>query len=350
MRSDKDIQDEFSLIEQLASVFQSYQSQTIVPNGDDAAIYKANKGKGQIVCVDTIVEDIHFKRTTMSPFQIGYKSLAVNLSDIAAMGGIPTYFLVSLAVSSSEWRKEELTEVYQGMKVLADQWKIDLLGGDMVSANSGLTISVTAIGEGHESVKLLRSNAQPGHLLFVTGYLGESAAGLDYLLHQELRNSQFSEQEKEEIIAPLVLAHQRPLPHIRQGQLLAEYALEHSIALNDVSDGLASEAYEIASSSNINIIIEKEKLPLSKALHTYATQTEQSPYDWVFNGGEDFVLVGTMPASIVDQVKKSFQAQNLSFYSIGYVQKGNGEVWIRENNKLFPVHKTGYNHFTQLKE
>jgi thiamine-monophosphate kinase len=344
MNNNGNIKDEFSLIDQITNEFTSYQEGVLVPNGDDAAIYKPEPSRGQIVCVDTMVEGIHFKRETMSPFQIGYKSLAVNLSDIAAMGGEPTYFLVSLAISPS-WTAAELKQMYQGMKELADLWKIDLLGGDIVSIKESLVVTVTAIGQVEEEVKLLRSNAQAGDVLFVTGTLGDAAAGLDLLLNQNNEVSNNGIEAQEEDYSYLIRSHQQPAPHINQGRILAEFARNSLISLNDVSDGLASEAHEIAVSSKVKLIIEKDKLPLSPALCSYGTKSQKDLYQWVFNGGEDFVLVGTLPKEIVGAVQARFSKENLPFHLIGYVVEGNGEVCLVEDGREEALPKQGYNHF-----
>lgn len=339
------ITDEFALIRELTSMFTSYRSTTLVPNGDDAAIYKPTSGTGQIVCVDTLVEGVHFTRKTMSPYQIGYKSLAVNISDLAAMGGKPIYFLVAIAIPKTGWERHELVQIFQGMKQLADTWQLDLLGGDLVSSRAGLMITVTAIGEVDQRVKLLRSHAEPGHLLFTTGYLGQSAAGLDFLLHREERTPLFTDSEYELIVNPLLVAHQTPIPHVPQGQILAKFGLDSKLALNDVSDGLASETHEIATQSRVNIIIEKERLPLSPALTTYAQKIGVDPYKWIFTGGEDFVLVGTLPRELEPQVANSFQDQGFPFHIIGYIEEGEGDVWLEEQGKLSRLAKSGYNHF-----
>jgi thiamine-monophosphate kinase len=344
MKKSEKIEDEFALIKRMSGDFLSYQEGILVPNGDDAAIYKPQAGKGQIVCVDTMVEDIHFKRETMQPYQIGYKSLAVNVSDIAAMGGEPLYFLVSLVVSP-DWTSAELVEMYQGMKQLAEQWQMDLLGGDTVSIKKSLVVSVTAIGQVEEQVKLLRSNAQPGDILFVTGNVGDAAAGLDYLLHQDGDKGCTTAVDGADRFSTLIQAHQLPTPHVLEGRILAQFAKTTRISLNDVSDGLASEAHEIATSSQVRIVIEKDKLPLSAALRSYARIRGKDPYQWVFNGGEDFVLVGTLPQSIVHHVREKFHQEGLSFHEIGYVEKGKGEVTVQEDGKETTLPKQGYNHF-----
>lgn len=346
------IRDEFDLIQQLSHDFSSYRKQTLVPNGDDAAVYLPEKNHGQVVCVDMLVEDIHFKRTTMSPFHIGYKALAVNLSDIAAMGGEPHSFLVSIAVPPS-WSVSALKELYQGMKVLADQYQIDLLGGDTVSAPDKLVINVTALGQVDERVRLLRSQAKSGDVVFVTGTLGGSSAGLDILLrdHDQASNSdpslQTNEQERT-YRQELISAHQLPSPHVEQGALLAYYARNTNVALNDVSDGLASELTEIATASQVDLVIDQQKLPILEALKWWAPLAGKSPYEYALYGGEDFILVGTVPKQLKQDVTEAFAQKNLFLAFIGHAEEGAGNVWLLDAAKdhRIRVDKKGYNHFS----
>lgn len=354
----KSVEDEFSFIIEVSRQFKTHHNAVIVPNGDDAAVYRPTKRMDQVVCVDTMVEGVHFKRETMSPFQVGYKAVAVNISDIAAMGGIPKYFTVSIAIPP-DWSTDELHDVYAGMKSITDEWTMDLLGGDTVSIANHLVITVTVVGEIEQDVRLLRRNAQVNDIVFVTDYLGHSAAGLDMLLSEGHSTNIHSQNDcstpqdqlddtKEDSSEILFLkAHQMPKPHVKQGRLLAEFANEHSISLNDVSDGIASEANEIAVSSSVDIILNAEQLPISAALITYAKQRGKDVMEWVMNGGEDFCLIGTLPERIFDKVKQTFVQNGCSIFAIGRVKKGNGQVWLHRNGKQTVVQAKGYNHFTK---
>ncbi len=158
----------------------NYQVSLIKGIGDDAAVYRGSAEMNEVVCIDTMVEGVHFRQDTLSPFQIGKKALAINMSDLAAMGAIPRSYLVSIAVSP-EWSEEKLTEIYRGMSALAKRYGMDLIGGDTVSARAGLTLTVTAIGQVEHGRMLLREYARPGDVVFVTGTVGRSAAGLNLL-------------------------------------------------------------------------------------------------------------------------------------------------------------------------
>lgn len=333
-----DSPDEFELIETLAKPFLRYEKrQLLVPNGDDAAVYLPAAGLGQVVCVDTLVEDIHFKRVTMEPQHIGIKSLAVNLSDMAAMGATPLSFLVSVAIPP-QWSQKELEHIYGGMKTLADQYELDLLGGDTVSSPKHLMLSVTLLGEVDSRVKLLRSNAKPGDIVFVTGKVGDSAGGLHLLLRSPAYKSDLRFTE-------LIDAHQQPKPHITQGNILAQLGKHHRIALNDISDGLVSEAIEIAQSSGVNIILEREKLPISLALRRYAQLVQQDFLHWAMYGGEDFVLIGTATPDAYQEIEHRFQVEKRELYPIGVVMAGKGEVYLKHDETCTRLQKKGYNHF-----
>lgn len=332
--------DEFALIEKVTAQLKKVrQEQTVVANGDDAAVFLPGQGKAQVVALDTMVEGVHFTRQTMQPHQIGHKVLASNLSDLAAMGAQPTFFLVSLAVSP-EWSEEELEEIYGGMGRLAEAFRVELLGGDTVSAPRHLVISVTAIGEVDPTVKLLRRSAQAGHKVFVTGWLGLAAAGLDLLLKGSLDG-------KKSVYAPLLEAHQEPWPHVKEGLLIAQGAQHEAVALNDVSDGLASEANEIARASGVDLVLEKEKLPVHPLLYRYAVERGKDPYRWVLAGGEDFVLVGTASSEVLSRISELFAREGLSLFEIGRVEKGEGRVWLEEKGGRRLLPQEGYNHFNK---
>lgn len=342
MTNSKSSKDEFAFIGEITKLFSTYRENHIkVPNGDDAAIYTPNQAaKGQVICVDTMVEGVHFTKKTMTPFDIGYKSLAINLSDIAAMGATPAYFLVSIAIPK-DWQEEELIQIFEGMSSLAEAYQIDLLGGDTVSTLDHLVITITVIGEIDEAKQLRRSHAKPGHLVFITGQIGSSAAGLHYLLHHQDRK----EMEIEAIL-PLIDRHQRPEPHLQQGQIIAELSTASPISLNDISDGLASEANEIATSSQATLVIEKEKIPIPETLSSYAMKLNQDPYHWIFNGGEDFVLIGTCSKELAPILEQRFKDEALELFFIGYVEEGQGEVFLMQNDQRLPLYKKGYNHFS----
>ncbi|KHF38579.1 thiamine-phosphate kinase [Halalkalibacter okhensis] len=326
------MEDEFAFISKITPE-ETYQKELVRGIGDDAAVYSGADHMEQVVCVDTMVEGVHFRRDTLSPYQIGKKGLAINVSDLAAMGAIPTYYLVSIAIPSS-WTEEELTQLYQGMNDLAKTYQMDLVGGDTVSTNDVLVLTVTAIGKVERGRARYRDQAKPGDLIFLTGYAGTSAAGLD-LLFEKGFTGPFSREEQ-----ILVKSHQEPTPHIAEGRILS--TLNKRISLNDVSDGVASEANEIAEASQARLIIERDKLPIHDVMYTYPPEKQ---LDYALFGGEDFILIGTLPKEDVKEVEAEFLSQGLMLQVIGFVEEGEPGVSLLEENQRNKVEKNGYNHF-----
>ncbi|MCM3719844.1 thiamine-phosphate kinase [Fictibacillus phosphorivorans] len=331
------LQDEFEWIKSITPNT-SHQKELVMGIGDDAALWSVNNELDQVICVDTMVEGVHFIRDTLSPHQLGYKALAVNLSDLGAMGAIPQFYLVSIAISK-DWNAVELNEIYKGMTELAARYKTDLIGGDTVSIKGPLVLTVTVIGKVEKGKRLLRSNAKPGDSVFLTGVTGESAAGLKLLL-ENTRHHSYSKNEKE-----LILQHQMPAPHIEQGRLLA--SCSHRISLNDVSDGLASELNEIAESSQVSIHIEENKIPVSSRLASYPRNKQ---LDFQLYGGEDYVLTGTVAQDQFGSLREQFEQHSLKIFEIGKVgEAGKAAVYLHrdENESPEKITKQGFNHFRE---
>ncbi|MBU9713545.1 thiamine-phosphate kinase [Evansella tamaricis] len=304
--------------------------------GDDAAIYHTEEGMETVVAVDTMVEGIHFTKKTMSMKAIGHKALAVNISDLAAMGAIPRYYLVSIAIPKEGWGKKELADIYSGMSEIGDLHRMDLIGGDTVSIKSTLVITVTAIGIVEKGRRLVRANAKPGDVVFVTGPLGLSAFGLEHLLNEGLCTM---EDEK---LWPYIKAHQFPVPQVKAGRLLAESNFR--ISLNDISDGLASETMEIAEASGVSIELQWNAIPTGTTLKEKSRDEQEK---WILYGGEDFQLIGTVGKENWDELWKKFQENQLPLYAIGQINDSKGIVKVELINNAGnrdTLTKTGYDH------
>ncbi|UTR05708.1 thiamine-phosphate kinase [Alkalihalobacillus sp. LMS6] len=323
------MRDEFSFITSITPNHY-FQKQLSIGIGDDAAVYKTSNETEQVVCVDAMVEGIHFRKDTLSSFQIGRKALAINISDLAAMGATPAYYLVTLAIPRT-WTEEELQEIYRGMNQIAINYQMDLIGGDTVSSDSQLMLSVTAIGTVKKGQALKRSTAKPNDVVFVTGPLGRSAAGLHLL--QQKNNKPFTNEE-----LACIQVHQEPEPQVDSGMLFSQ--VNKRIALNDISDGLSSEAMELAEASKQQIVIEHSKL--TPVLPSIETASLERKLDWLFNGGEDFQLIGATSRETFQQLQKS--AQN-DLFEIGYVRSGSPSVFMRNGETESLISKSGYNHF-----
>ncbi|WP_246117060.1 thiamine-phosphate kinase [Shouchella miscanthi] len=325
------LRDEFSFIKSITPT-NRFQQQLTIGIGDDAAVYKTSADTEQVVCVDAMVEGIHFRKDTLSPFQIGRKALAINISDLAAMGANPMYYLVTIAIPKT-WTDHELQDIYAGMNELAERYKMDLIGGDTVSSKDQLVLSVTAIGIVQEGKALKRSSAKPGDVLFVTGPIGKSAAGLE-LLQQKEKDKPLTDMEHS-----CIRAHQEPEPQISSGTYLAN--LGKRIALNDVSDGLSSEAMELAEASNVQIVMNEEKL--NSILPDLQNVDYHQKLKWALNGGEDFQLIGTTSNETFAHLQESSPT---TLFDIGFVRAGNASVIMKSANEETVLDKGGYNHFS----
>ncbi|WP_240377466.1 thiamine-phosphate kinase [Bacillus piscicola] len=326
------LKDEFEWINQQRPTSHFHHS-LIQGIGDDAAVFASSQKYEQLLCVDTLVEGIHFRKNTLSPEDVGHKALAVNISDIAAMGGEPLFYMAALAVPEA-WSEEELAGVYKGMTMLGSRYNMDLIGGDTVSAPSDFMISVTVYGRIEKGHALLRRNARPGDIVFLTRPAGCSAAGLEILL-QKGRRFPFQIEEKR-----LVSAHQRPEPCVEAGRVIASVDAEAS--LNDISDGLASELHEIAEASHCTIELDKNKIPVAPELQVFS---EEQYWKWIFFGGEDFGLTGTVREKAWPRLQREMDKKELDLYPIGRVQAGSPAVFIVNGERRESLQKKGYNHF-----
>ncbi|WP_168188808.1 thiamine-phosphate kinase [Thermoflavimicrobium daqui] len=324
---------EFSFIHSLLAHRQIQTNRIEVDVGDDAAVVVPHPNRSLVMTCDTMVETIHFLRETMQPFDIGWKLLASNLSDIAAMGGVPTYALVSVAVPPS-WALAEIEEIYHGIYTLANQYQVTIMGGDTVKAPSDLTLTITLLGEIEHGQALLRSSAKPGDIVFVSGVLGDSAAGLHLLLNHPTKTEHFPK---------LVAAHCRPQPQIEIGRKLVETGFR--LTCDDISDGLAQEAWEIARASQVAIVLDKDKIPLSHSMVQFAKKVQKDPYEWVWFGGEDYQLIGTV--SQENWVKLKQMAKELGFCltRIGHIETGEPTVKVNLGGTCMTLPQGGYNHF-----
>ncbi|MCZ0704193.1 thiamine-monophosphate kinase [Natronobacillus azotifigens] len=321
--------DEFAFIDSIKQT--KYRHASVIKGiGDDAAVFRENY-QDVVTAVDTFVENVHFSRKTMAPFHIGYRVLAANISDMAAMGATPKSYLISIVVPK-DWTDEELQEIYQGMNQIAKEYRLDLIGGDTVSGNE-LVVSVTINGAVEKNKARYRSHVRAGDVLFVTGTLGDSAAGLAVLLREEF--SEFTNKDY------LLSRHRQPTPRVEFAKGLAEI---DRVALNDISDGIASEANELAKASNITIHVEKDKLPKHEALEQFP---QEDQLEFLLNGGEDFELVGTVSEENWEKAKEIAKKTKTSITKIGYatdVNTTNGHVFLYTNGEKELLKPSGYTH------
>lgn len=314
--------DEFVLIDRLTQHSIYNPTYVKVGVGDDCAVYDTPCDVDQLVSTDMMVEGIHFSESTTAPFDVGYRLGAANISDIAAMGGTPRHMVVSIAVPKGR-HTSYVEEVYQGLHDICAEYRVNIIGGDTVSTEGPFVISATVFGDVPTNQSVLRSGAQDGDAVFITNYLGLSYVGLHSLL------------EGSEDYPVSRSVHQRPIPHIECGIIARDLG---ATSMNDISDGLSSELNEIANASQVTIFIDESALPIHPEVQAYCESHQMSPYLPMWTGGEDFQLVGTIPAEMAEHLPTE------TFTIIGYVKAGNAQVLVDRDGQWMRVEPKGYNH------
>lgn len=303
--------------------------------GDDAAVTTPVHGV-QLVTTDLLIERVHFIRGTISPSQLGYKALAVNLSDIAAMGGTPHDAYVSIAVPA-DMPVEELDAVYDGMKTLARTSGVNLLGGDTTGSKQDLCINIVVIGSAPRDQVLLRSGAQVGDRIVVTGTLGDSAGGLAVLLSDPTVPA--------EAAAALLRAHYEPEMYLEEGRLFASSGVVH--AAIDLSDGLASDLRHICTRSGVGAVVDLSAIPLSDELRALCNATATDPVVLALTGGEDYRLLATVDPNGADDLRRQVAgATGRELHDIGHIVAGAGILIRARDGTLCPLSGSGWDHFT----
>ena len=308
------IESEAGLVERLRELFQTSFAQGVeVGIGDDAAVISASNNK-LVATLDIAIENVHFKSLWSSPFQIGAKLTTANLADLFSMGATPKYLLVGAAISEVN-NSEVITELAQGIRSVADKFEVSVIGGDL-SKSEKMSLSITALGEMAKD-PITRSGASAGDLIYLSALPGLSAAGLA-ILERGLDRPKY-----------VVQAHLNP-------KLVAPIKLiEVASAMSDISDGLVSDARNIARASKVDLNFDTSALeatPDFKDLAELATELGVDVYDWILSGGEDHFLIATVPEKYADK--------NLGI-QVGKVVAGSGLITIDG----LQTQRAGYQHF-----
>jgi thiamine-monophosphate kinase len=340
---------EFELIERLARSLNKPGKNVIVGIGDDAAVIEVGTPEYLLFTTDMLVENIHFSRSYATGYQIGWRSMAANISDIAAMGGLPGVAAVSLGVAGDaevEW----VEDLYKGMQELAAKYGVDIIGGDTVSSPQ-IIINIALTGRVSISNLSLRSHAQLCDLILTTGDFGGSAAGLEILKQKSEVRGQKSDEKTADCQLPtadydyLVSRHLTPDPRISASQIIASHPLCH--ALTDSSDGLASDLRNIGMASAVGAKVYADKIPIHAATRKVAELANKNPLEFALQGGEDYELVFTMPPDAAFDVKAEVEEKLHQPISIigEIVPKEQGVTILHPDGSTETLTKFGYNHF-----
>lgn len=330
---------EFGLIERLSKNFPVSQPSTFLGIGDDAAVLDLGRNY-MVVTTDMLLEGVHFDLSYTPIQHLGYKAVAVNISDIAAMNAVPKQITVNIGLSN-RFSLEAVEALYEGIRLACENYKIDLVGGDTTSSRAGLVISVTAIGEVEKNKIALRSQAKLGDILCVSGDLGGAYMGLQVLEREKqvfLANPQM--QPQLEAYDYVVKRQLRPEARMDMVYELQDFNVVPT-SMIDISDGLASELFHIAKKSKVGISIYEDKLPIAKATYDTAVEFKLDPVTAVLNGGEDYELLFTIHQEDYDKVKN-----HPDIAIIGYVKPVEEKVtMVTKAGNAMPLQAQGWKHF-----
>ncbi|MEM7372222.1 MAG: thiamine-phosphate kinase [Bacteroidota bacterium] len=333
---------EFGLIDRITKNFESYHANVQLGIGDDAAIVKTGSNTVELISTDLLLEGVHFDLAYAPIQHVGFKSIAVNVSDIVAMNAQPYGVTVSIGVSN-RFTVEAIEELYAGIQAACDAYQIDLLGGDTSSSRQGLVISVTAFGTAQESEVVRRKGAQVKNLVCVSGDLGSAYAGFLILDREKsvfLKNPQLQPDLND---FDYVVGRQlRPRARLDLIQRLAALNVKPT-SMIDVSDGLANEIHHLCKHSNCGARLFANKLPLDFQTMKVGEEFQISPVTFALHGGEDYELLFTIPIEDFDKIKTEADIS-----VIGHITEDPQVIqMVLDSGELTDIHPQGWNHFQQ---
>jgi len=328
---------EFGLIARIRGAAPDLPPDIVEGVGDDCAIVRPKDEHDLLFTCDCQIQGTHFRNEWITPRQLGRRVAAVNLSDVAAMGGAPRWALCSLAIPE-ETDVAWVDALYAGLRCELERAGASLVGGNTARLSGAAIIDLFLVGAVERGRALLRGGARPGDLVFVTGELGASAAGLA-LLRDGVGEVDY------EIAEEAIGRHLTPTPRLGEGRALAATGLVSSCI--DVSDGLASDALRLAEESGVTVRLDAERIPLSRAALALGEATGLDPMDLALYGGEDFELLFTAGRGAEDAVREAVAvAAGASVRRIGEVAGGAPEVLVERGGQVFSPGRSGYDHFS----
>ena len=285
---------EFNLIKKITKGVFLGQKETKFGVGDDCSVLSFVKGTDHLMSADMLVEGVHFDSSYTPIKHLGYKAVAVNISDVCAMNGLPSHVLVSIGIPN-KYSVELIEQLYEGVRLACKNYNVDLIGGDTTASSGGLVISVTVLGKTKSTQTTYRGGAKPNHLLVVSGSLGGSYLGLQILEREKMifeqnMKSQPNLDEYREVLERQL----KPEPRTDLVKKFKEINMVPS-SMIDISDGLCSESTHLATASNVGIKIYSDKIPISKETRVVAEELNLDPVFCALHGGEDYELLFTVP-------------------------------------------------------
>jgi len=333
---------EFGLIDLIKKNIEIRNESSLRGIGDDAAVIQYDADSKTLISTDLLVEGVHFDLSYVPLKHLGYKAVMVNISDIIAMNGIPRQITVSLSLSN-RFSLEAVEEIYEGIHLACELYNVDLIGGDTTSSLSGLTISITAIGEGKEGKIVYRDGAKESNLLVVSGDLGGAYMGLQ-ILEREKQIYQESPSVQPDLsdcnyILERQLKPEARLDVIREFETLGV----KPNAMIDISDGLSSEVLHLCKQSKVGVSIYEDKLPIDQQTFDRARDNHLDPTMCALNGGEDYELLFAIDLADYEKIKN-----HPMFTVVGhFVEESEGYKLIAKDGSTHPIEAQGWNGFNE---
>ena len=339
---------EFGLIKRLTAAIELKNHSTQKGVGDDCAVMHYSQEKDVLVTTDLLLEGVHFDLTYVPLKHLGYKSAMVNFSDVYAMGGFPRQITVSLGLSQ-RFTVEDMEEFYAGLQLACEAHGVDIVGGDTTSSMTGLTISITCIGDVEKGKAIYRSGAKQGDLICVTGNLGAAYMGLQLLEREksvyfqqlkENHGNETLEMAQPDFAGKEYLLERQLKPEARRDIILKlhERGIQPT-AMMDISDGLSSELMHICEQSKCGCRIYEEHIPLDYETASQAEEFNMNVTTCALNGGEDYELLFTVALADKEKVEKMEDVR-----LIGYITKPeDGKVLITRDGSVFDLKAQGWN-------
>lgn len=323
--------DELSALRRIEERFHKASKGVELGIGDDAAAVRFDTDKLVLATTDSQIEDVHFMKSLITPAELARKAVAVSVSDVGAMGGVPRFILASVGFSEKE-NEEFLDGLISGFKSSEEEFELELIGGNLSSSNK-LFIDITVLGEVEPHLMIKRSGANPGDLIYASGTLGDSALGLKILQNKEMGD----EYEF------LINRHLRPLPRLALGRELAVEQLATSMI--DISDGILLDLERITSQQGVGARIEFLQIPTSKEYDECIHQFSDDEYGLALSGGEDYELLFTSHEDRRGDIQKISKNLNIQITEIGYVTKDRTIEVLNINGEAAPHPNRGFIHF-----
>lgn len=315
----KDIGGEFALIERIRDKIKLFSKGVVAGIGDDAAVLQYDKKNYLLFTTDMLVENKHFSLKYFSPEQAGMKVIEQNVSDITAMGGLPKFALVSLALPGNT-DVEFVDRLYEGINEKAEKYRIGIVGGNIASSEE-IIVNISLIGFVEKNFLALRRGAKVGDLIFCSGDVGKSEAGLQLIKHKKAGKS--------------IIKHLEPECRLDLGRKIVKLGINSMI---DVSDGVASEIRHICEESKVGAVVYSDKIPIDKSTIIDAKKVGKDALDFALYGGEDFELIFTAGKNKLRKLKKFDVAV------IGMITDKKHGIKLIKNNKKLEL-ENGFDHF-----